>query len=142
MPHIRIKAQVGTFEKATQDKFVAEISDAILTAENASPDDDAAQALTWVYFNEFPKGNVYIGKNIIDTPPVVIELSTPEGALNPASRASLSKAVNTIVKDFIGEFDNRLNHWLLIDEISEGSWASAGIVFSLDDVKSAMNILK
>jgi phenylpyruvate tautomerase PptA (4-oxalocrotonate tautomerase family) len=142
MPHIRIKAQEGTFEKATQDKFVAEISDAVLTAENASPDDDAAQSLTWVYFNEFPKGNVYIGKKVIDTPPVVIELSTPEGALNSASRASLSKAVNAIVKDFIGEFDNRLNHWLLIDEISEGSWASAGIIFSLDDVKSAMNIPK
>lgn len=142
MPHIRIKAQQGTFEKATQDKFVAEVADAILTAENAPPSDAGAQSLTWTYFQEFPKGNIYIGKETIDTPPIVIELSTPEGALNQETRASLSTAINAIVKDFIGEFDGRLNHWLLIDEISEGSWASAGIIFSLDDVKTAMNISK
>lgn len=140
MPHIRIKAQEGTFEKATQDKFVAEVSDAVLTAENASPTDAAAQSLTWAYFNEVPKGNVYIGKQVIDAPPVIIEVSTPEGALNKESRKSLETAINAIVKDFVGEFDNRLNHWLLMDEIAEGSWASAGIVFSLSDVKTAMHI--
>jgi phenylpyruvate tautomerase PptA (4-oxalocrotonate tautomerase family) len=142
MPHIRIKAQAGTFEKATQDKFVKEITDAVLTAENASPEDPAAQSLTWAYFNEFPKGNIYIGQEILDKPPVIIEVSTPEGALNQESRASLEKSINAIVTDFVGEFDNRLNHWLLMNEISEGSWASAGIVFSLDDVKTAMNIPK
>ena len=142
MPHIRIKAQEGTFEKATQDKFIAEISDAVLTAENASPTDAGAQSLTWAYFNEIPKGNVYIGKEILDTPPIIIEVSTPAGALNQESRVSLEKHINVIVADFVGEFDNRLNHWLLMDEISEGSWASAGIVFSLDDVKTAMNIPK
>lgn len=140
MPHIRIKAQEGTFEKATQDKFVAEVTDAVLTAENASPADDAAQSLTWVYFNAFPKGNIYIGKQVIDTPPVIIEVTTPQGALNEKTRQSLETAVNAIVKDFIGEFDNRLNHWLLMDEIAEGSWASAGIVFSLDNIKAAMHI--
>lgn len=142
MPHIRIKAQKGTFENATQDKFISEITDAVLTAEGASPDDQAAQSLTWTYFNELPRGNVYIGKKIIDNPPVIIEVSTPEGALNQESRQSLETAVNAIVNDFVGEFENRLNHWLLMDEISEGSWASAGIVFSLDDVKTAMNIPK
>lgn len=142
MPHVRIKAQIGTFEKATQDKFVAKVTDAVLTAENASPSDIGAQSLTWAYFNEFPKGNVYIGKKNIDTPPIIIEVTTPQGALNQSSRASLEKAINGIVNDFIGEFDNRLNHWLLMDEIAEGSWASAGIVFSLDDVKGAMNIPK
>jgi len=140
MPHISIKAQAGTFEKSTQDKFVAQICDAVLTAENASPNDSGAKSLTWVHFNEFPKGNVYIGKEVIDSPPVVIEVTTPEGALNQQTRKSLEVSVNAIVADFIGEYDNRLNHWLLMTEIAEGSWASAGIVFSLKDVKAAMNI--
>lgn len=142
MPHIRITAQEGTFEKATQDKFVAEITDAVLTAENASPLDAGAQSLAWTFFNEIPQGNVYIGKKTIGTPPVVIQVTTPKGALNQEGRNALEQSVNAIVNDFVGVFDNRLNHWLLMNEIPEGGWASAGIVFSLDDVKSAMNITK
>lgn len=142
MPHIRITAQQGTFDKATQNKFVGEVTDAVLSSENANPKDAAAQSLAWTYFNELPKGSVYIGKEIIDTPPIVIQVSTPEGALEQTGRSRLEEKVNAIVNDFVGHFENRLNHWLLMDEIPEGGWASSGIVFSLDDVKGAMNIPK
>ncbi len=142
MPHIRITAQEGTFEKATQDKFVAEITDAILTAEHANPSDDAAQSLAWAFFNELPKGNVYIGKEILETPPVVIQVTTPEGSLDQEGRNLLEQNINAIVNDFVGVFEGRLNHWLLMNEIPGGGWASAGVVFSIDDVKSAMNISK
>jgi hypothetical protein len=140
MPHIRITAQAGIFEKATQNKFVAEITDAVLMAENANPKDPAAQSLAWAYFDEKPKGNIYIGKEVIDTPPILIQVTTPAGALNQAGRNKLEISVNAIVNDFLGTFDNRLNHWLLMDEIIDGGWASAGIIFSLSDVKTAMNI--
>jgi phenylpyruvate tautomerase PptA (4-oxalocrotonate tautomerase family) len=142
MPHIRITAQEGTFDKATQNKFVGEITDAVLASENADPNDPAAQSLAWAYFNEQPKGSVYVGKEIIDAPPILIQVSTPQGALVQAGRNKLEEKVNAIVNDFIGAFENRLNHWLLMDEVKDGSWASAGIVFTLDDVKGAMNIPK
>jgi phenylpyruvate tautomerase PptA (4-oxalocrotonate tautomerase family) len=142
MPHIRITAQKGTFNTATQNKFVGEVTDAVLASENANPKDPAAQSLAWAYFNEQPKGSVYVGKQIIDKPPVLIQVSTPQGALDQAGRAALEESIYEIVNDFVGTYENRLNHWLLMDEITEGSWASAGIVFSLDDVKTAMNIPK
>lgn len=140
MPHIRITAQTGTFDKTTQNKFIEEITDAVLYAENANPQDSAAQSLAWTYFNELPTGNVYIGKQIIDKPPVIIQVTTPQGALKQSGRNTLENKVNAIVNRFIGTFESRLNHWLLMDEIIEGGWASAGMVFSLTDVKTAMNI--
>ncbi len=142
MPHIRITAQQDTFDTATKNKFVQEITDAVLASENANPNDPAAQSLAWTYFKELPKGSLYIGKKIIDKPPVVIQVSTPQGALDQSGRREMEKRVNDIVSDFVGTFDDRLNHWLLMDEIPEGGWASAGMVFSLDDVKTAMNIPK
>jgi phenylpyruvate tautomerase PptA (4-oxalocrotonate tautomerase family) len=140
MPHIRITAQQGTFNAASQDKFVTEVTNAVLTAENADPKDPAALALAWVYFNERAKNAVYIGNEHLDAAPIVIQVTTPAGSLNQDSRNKLEVSINAIVNDFIGNFESRLNHWLLMDEIEEGGWASAGIVFSIADVKNAMNI--
>jgi len=140
MPLIRVTTQEGTFDKATQNKFMEEITDAVLTAEGADPKDSAAQSLAWAYYTEQEKGDLYIGKQNIDTPPVLVRVTTPAGALDEAANNALAKSVNAIINDFIGPFDGRLNHWLLIDEIPKTGWASNGVVFSIEDVKSAMNI--
>ncbi|MBB1438978.1 hypothetical protein H5202_09880 [Shewanella sp. SG41-4] len=140
MPHIRITAQQGTFNTANQDNFVKEITNAVLIAENADPKDPAALSLAWVYFNERAKDSVYIGNEHLDTAPIVIQVTTPAGSLDQASRNKLEVNINSIINDYIGNYENRLNHWLLMDEIEEGGWASAGIIFSISDVKSAMNI--
>lgn len=140
MPLIRITAQEGTFDKATQNKFIEEVTDAVLTAEGADPKDPAAQSLAWAYYTEQQQGDIYIGKENIDTPPVLIRVTTPAGALDQAANNTLAKSINDIINDFIGIFDGRLNHWLLIDEIPTTGWASNGIIFSLKDVRSAMKI--
>ena len=140
MPLIRVTAQEGTFDKATQNKFMKEITDAVLIAEGANPQDSGAQSLAWAYYAEQAKGDLYIGNQNIDSAPVLIRVTTPKGALNQAANNALAKSINAIVSDFIGAYENRLNHWLLMDEIPETGWASNGVVFSIDDVKSAMNI--
>lgn len=139
MPHIQVTAQRGTFDQATQNKFMQEITQAVLIAEGANPQDPGALSLAWAYFNEHDQGDVYIGGENIATPPVLVQVTTPAGALNQAGRNSLAQSVATIVNDFVGSFDDRLNHWLLSNEIDPGSWAS-GNVFSIEDVRSAMNI--
>jgi len=119
-----------------------EITDAVLTAEGADPKDPAAQSLAWAYFNEQPRNDLYIGKKNIDTPPILIRVTTPAGSLDEDENRELAASINAIVNDFIGTYDGRLNHWLLMNEIPENGWASNGIVFSIDDVRSAMNISK
>ena len=62
MPLIRVTAQEGTFDQATQNKFIAEVTEAVLTVEGVDPKDPSAQSLAWAYYTEQQKGGVYIGK--------------------------------------------------------------------------------
>ena len=140
MPFIRVTTQESTFDKTTQNKIMKEITDAVLTAEGANPEDSGAQSLAWAHYTEKRKGDIYIGKQNIDNAPVLIRVTTPKGALNHAANNPLAKSINAIVNDFIEAYENRLNHWLLMDETPETGWASSGVVFSIEDVKSAMNI--
>lgn len=140
MPLIRVTTQEGTFDKATQKKFIEEVTDAVLTAEGANPKDPAAQSLVWLYYSEQKPSDVYIGKQNIANPPVLIRVTAPSGALDLKANEALAKSINAIVNDFIGPFDDRLNHWLLVDEIPKTGWASNGLVFSIENIKSAMNI--
>jgi len=142
MPLIRVTVQQDTFDKATQNKFIEEVTDAVLAAEGANPKDPAAQSLAWAYFTEQEKGDIYVGKQVIDSPPVLIRVTVPAGSLNANEISTLATSINAIVNDFIGPYENRLNHWLLVDEIPESGWASNGVVFSIEDVQGAMNISK
>ena len=76
MPLIRVTAQEGTFDKAAQNKFMKEITDAVLTAEGVSPEDSGAQSLAWAYYTEQGKGDLYIGNQNIDSAPVLVRVTT------------------------------------------------------------------
>jgi len=140
MPLIQVAAQKDTLTKTKQDDLMARVSNAVLKAERAPTDFEGAQALTWAYYTETPEGSVYIGGENIDSPPLRIAVSTPEGALNADTRSELVAEIGEIVDDIVGPFEGRLNHWTLLNEVAEGSWAGGGQVFPLVGIKSAMNI--
>lgn len=140
MPLIQVTADENALGKDEQEGFMSEISGAVLKAEGAPVDDDGANALVWAYFDARPANNIYIGGETISSPPVRINITTPEGALDTESRHQLVKDLGEIVDRYIGIFEGRLNHWTMMHEVAEGSWAGAGQVFHLEDIQSAMNI--
>lgn len=140
MPLIQITAAEGALNTADQADLNARISNAVLKAERADPSDPAAQALVWSYYQELPNTAVYVGGQRLEHPPLRIAVTTPEGALNAGTRASLVKEIGEIVDDFIGPFDGRLNHWAMLYDLDEGSWAGAGQIFPLAGIQAAMNI--
>lgn len=140
MPLIQVTAEKDTLTKNQQDDLIARVSSAVLKAERAPTNFEGAQALTWAYFTEASCGSVYVGGKNIDNPPVRIEISTPKGALNASTRGELVAEIGDIVDDIIGRHEGRLNHWALLYEVAEGSWAGGGQVFPLAGIKAAMNI--
>ncbi len=140
MPLIQVTAQTKTLTNAQQNDLMSRVSNAVLKAERAPTDFEGARALTWAYFTEAPEGSVYIGGENIDNPPVRIAVTTPEGALNDGTRAELVAEIGEIVDDIVGGFEGRLNHWALLYEVAEGSWAGDGQIFPLAGIKAAMNI--
>ena len=140
MPLIQVTATQGSISETEQQALMQQLSNAVLKAEHAPVDDAGAQSLVWAYFHELPENAVYVGGENLNSAPLRIAVTTPEGALNEATRKSLVEEVAAIVNDIVGPFDGRLNHWVMLSELDEGSWAGAGQIFHLADIQAAMSI--
>lgn len=140
MPLIEITAAQGTLNRSRQDALVARISDAVLIAETADPDDPAAQSLVWAHYSEASDTGYYVGGKALERPPLVVAITTPQGALTAQSRKVLVESIGKIVNDLVGPYEGRLNHWAMLYELDEGSWAGAGQIFPLAKIQAAMNI--
>lgn len=140
MPLIHVTATRNTLNKQDQATLMTQVANAVLKAEGAPVDHEGAQSLTWAYFDEKPQDATYIGGQNLSQPPIIVAVTTPEGALNTDSRQSLVAEVGEIVDSLIGPFEGRLNHWTMLHEVKEGSWAGGGQVFPLAAIKDAMNI--
>jgi phenylpyruvate tautomerase PptA (4-oxalocrotonate tautomerase family) len=140
MPLVQVNAPRGTLNKIDQQRLMSGLSNAVLKAEGASIDDPAAQSLVWAYYAEQEKSSIYVGGKNLDELPFRIAITTPQGALNTATRQVLVEDVDNLVDDLVGTFEGRLNHWAMLYEIDEGSWAGGGQVFPLAGIQSAMNI--
>jgi hypothetical protein len=119
---------------------MSRLSNAVLKAENAPVDDSGAQSLVWAYYDEKPKASIYVGGENLEEPAFRIAVTTPYGALVESTRECLVKEIGAIVDDIVGPFEGRLNHWAMLYEIDEGSWAGGGQVFPLAGIQAAMNI--
>ncbi len=140
MPLIQVTADENSLGTEDRDTFISDISRAVLKAEGAPVDDSGANALVWAYYDARPAQAVYVGGKNISSPPMRINITTPEGALNDQSRGELVKDIGVIVDRYLGAFEGRLNHWTMLHEVTEGSWAGSGQIFHLADIQAAMNI--
>lgn len=140
MPLLQVTAAQGTLNKVDQDNLMSRLSNALLEAERAPTDDAGAQSLIWAYYIEQPEGTIYVGGENLHQAPLRIAVTTPKGALTADTRAELVVAVGKIVDDIVGPYEGRLNHWTMLTELDEGSWAGAGQIFHLKDIQAAMNI--
>jgi phenylpyruvate tautomerase PptA (4-oxalocrotonate tautomerase family) len=140
MPMIEVTTQQGTLSQDDRDALMSRLSDAVLSAEGAPLDSAGAQSLVWAWFRELPPGSVYVGGKTLASAPLRVAVTTPAGALNDSTRATLVASIGAIVDDIVGAYEGRLNHWVMLSEISDGCWGGAGNVFRLGDIQAAMDI--
>jgi hypothetical protein len=123
-----------------QDALMSQLSNAVLRAEGAPLESAGAQSLVWAHFNEKPEGTFYVGGVSPEKPPFRIAVTTPQGALDDETRTSLVAEIGRIVDAIVGPYPERLNHWAMLYEVTDGGWAGAGQVFRLGDIQSVMDI--
>ena len=140
MPLIQVTATKNTLNEENKNQLMKRISNAVLKAERAPVEDAGAQSLVWAYFHELPVNDVYVGGENLEKAPIRIAITTPEGALNTSTRKELIEEVAAIVDEFYQTFDDRLNHWVMLHDQTEGNWAGGGQVFPLAAIQAAMNI--
>jgi phenylpyruvate tautomerase PptA (4-oxalocrotonate tautomerase family) len=140
MPLIQVTSTERSLNKKDQDSLMSRLSNAVLTAERAPVTDAGAQSLVWAYYDERPQDAIYIGGKNLDEPPLRIAVTTPEGALNAATKKSLVEEIARIVDELLGVYEGRLNHWVMLYDHAEGNWAGGGQIFPLVGIQAAMNI--
>lgn len=140
MPLIQVDAPQGDLDKLQQDALMSQLSNAVLKAEGAPLESAGAQSLVWAHFNEKPQGTFYVGGVPQEKPPFRIAVTTPQGALNDETRSSLVAEIGRIVDEIVGPFADRLNHWAMLYEVTDGGWAGAGQIFRLGDIQNVMDI--
>lgn len=140
MPLINVTAQQDILNIEQQQTLMSSLSNAVLISEGADINDAGAQSLVWANYSEQSPGTSYVAGKPHPKAPLVISVTTPQGALTTASRESLVKDISEIVDELIGKYDDRLNHWVNMHEVDEGSWAGAGRIFNLSGIQQAMNI--
>ena len=140
MPLIHVIAPGNSLGKSDRNTLMSRVSNAVLKAEHAPVEDAGAQSLVWAYYHEMNQDTVYVGGENLDQPPFRVAVTTPEGALNDAARATLAQDIGNIIDDIVGPYEGRLNHWLMLTELDEGSWAGGGQIFPLAGIQAAMNI--
>ena len=114
MPLIQVTAPQGALNKKHQDALMSQLSNAVLNAERAPITHAGAQSLVWAYYNELPQGAIYVGGESLDKAPLRIDVTTPEGALNGATRKQLVEDIGAIVDDIVGPYEDRLNQWTML----------------------------
>ena len=140
MPLLQVTATENTLSNAAQDTLMQQLSNAVLKAERAPIESAGAQSLVWAYYDERPQDAIYVGGKPTNKAPLRIAVTTPEGALTETARESLVAEIGNIVDAHIGTYEGRLNHWAMLYELDEGSWAGGGQIFPLAGIQAAMDI--
>jgi phenylpyruvate tautomerase PptA (4-oxalocrotonate tautomerase family) len=140
MPLIQVNAPQDRLNKSDQDALVSGISNAVLKAERAPIESAGAQSLVWAFYDENPKTSIYVGSKNLQQPPFRIAVTTPQGALTESARSLLVAEIGQIVDDIVGTYEGRLNHWVMLYELAEGSWGGGGQIFPLAGIQEVMDI--
>jgi phenylpyruvate tautomerase PptA (4-oxalocrotonate tautomerase family) len=140
MPLIQVNAPQDRLNKSDQDALVSGISNAVLKAERAPIESAGAQSLVWAFYDENPKTSIYVGSKNLQQPPFRIAVTTPQGALTESARSLLVAEIGQIVDDIVGTYEGRLNHWVMLYELAEGSWGGGGQIFPLEGIQEVMDI--
>ena len=140
MPLIQVGVPKGTLCEENQAVLMKKISDSVLKSEGARIGDSDAEALVWAYCNEIPKDSCYIGGKVVDKHPIYITITAPKNAIPCNAKEVLTQEIQIAVTEAIGEFEGRLNYWLLFIDTVDDAWGAAGQLFSLSQIQSVMNI--
>ena len=140
MPLIQVGVAQGTMCEDKKSNFMKKISDSVLKSEGAKIGDPEAEALIWAYWNDIPKESCYIGGKVVDKQPIYITITAPKNAIPSGSKTVLTQEIQDAVNEAIGEYEGRLNYWLLFIDTVDDAWGAAGNLFSLDQIQQVMNI--
>ena len=137
MPIFEVTYPEGALSPEARSKMLEDLTTALLRAERA-PDTDFFRSITWSYVHELPEGSVLAAGQPVAEPTFRIDVTTPEGALSDRRRKELVAEATRIVREASGiPEEGALRIWVLMREVTEGSWGAGGQVIQFQQLLEA-----
>ena len=136
--------EIFTLEGSVSDEQRARISERlvpeVMTGEGA-PDTEGVRSISWLVWNEAKHWSIG-GRSLSpeELPRYVVRVSMPAASLTDAKRTEVVKRVTQVLAD-ADENPERFYgappaSFVLINEVPEGNWGSAGMIFRFEDIAS------
>jgi phenylpyruvate tautomerase PptA (4-oxalocrotonate tautomerase family) len=137
MPLLDLTFQEGTLSEDAKRDLPGKMAEALLRAERA-PDTEFFRKIAWTHVHELPAGSQHTADGPATEPQVIVQATTPQGALSDRRREELVRDVTDLILDATGWGDeDRLRIWVMCREIDEGSWGAGGGVIRFEQLKEA-----
>jgi len=110
---------------------------AVMLKWEGAPDSRFARSLAWVHVHELAEGAVHDGDGPTDEPHLILETTVPAGVLSERRRAGLIAEATETIRVAAG-LDRADSIWVIVHEVPEGYWGSAGEVVRLENLRAAV----
>ena len=136
MPMLEVTLPQGQLSDEATGELQQDLAAALLRAERA-PDTEFFRSISWCHLFELPAEAMRTVDGVAD-PHVVVQVTTPEGALSDRRRAEMVDEMTKLVLGATGWGDEAaLRVWVMCREIDEGSWGAGGQVIQFEQLRAA-----
>jgi phenylpyruvate tautomerase PptA (4-oxalocrotonate tautomerase family) len=137
MPLLDLTFPEGTLSDDAKRELPGKMAEALLRAERA-PDTEFFRRISWTHLHELPAGAQHTADGPATEGQIIVQATTPQGALSDRRRAELVSDITDLVLEATGwGDDDRLRVWVLCREIDEGSWGAGGGVIQFEQLRAA-----
>lgn len=137
MPVFELTYPEGALEPQARAELLENLTTALLRAERA-PDTEFFRSVTWSYVHELPADSVLAAGRPAAKPTFKIDVTTPQGALSDRRREELVGEATRLVREAAGiPEEEALRVWVLMHEVTEGSWGAGGHVVRFEQLREA-----
>jgi phenylpyruvate tautomerase PptA (4-oxalocrotonate tautomerase family) len=148
MPIMNISYGAGDLNDASKADLAKKLTDVMIRMEGGA-NTRGGRAFAWVLFNELPVGDWWAGgetDNGYVSPPgrFLVHVSIPEGYMNTAHKnevhAWVTEAILAATQASGTDAGGSIQ--VIIDDVLEGNWASAGHTISLANIADSVGLAK
>ena len=136
MPLIYFNCPEKTFSAESKETMAKELTAIALEVEKL-PDTDFVKSTCWIYFNEFPKHNIYHGGSNTGTNVISLEVNAFKGGLDKEQKKEfITKFTACIHKHANFNIDKPSPVYILFRNVETWDWGVFGSTIRLRDLHS------
>jgi phenylpyruvate tautomerase PptA (4-oxalocrotonate tautomerase family) len=136
VPKLDLTVSPGALSPEAKRDLPRQLAAVMLKWEGA-PDSRFARSIAWVHVHELADGAVHDGDGPTDEPHLILETTVPAGVLSERRRAGLIAEATEAIRAAAG-LDRADSIWVIVHEVPEGYWGSAGEVVRLENLRAAV----